>query len=96
MLDNLGSLESDFSAIHHIQMDIDVDDFGGLSAAKFFRMCDRLPAYEGVMHVLVLEQDRKRKARAGGAEKIIDLTPEMAAGNGQATGLDGLIEWGHG
>lgn len=51
-------------------------------------------AYAGTMQALVMAEDRQRKARAGGADKIVDLTPEMAAGGGQAQGLEGLIEWG--
>jgi hypothetical protein len=52
-------------------------------------------AYTGAMQALAIAEDRQRKARAGGADKIVDLTPEMAAGGGQGLeGLDGLIQWG--
>lgn len=47
------------------------------------------------MQALTLAEEQRRKARAGGADKIIDLTPEMVAGGTQGLeGLDGLIEWG--
>lgn len=54
-----------------------------------------MPAYAGAMQALTVAEEQRRKARAGGADKIVDLTPEMAAGGGQSLeGLDGLIQFG--
>lgn len=97
MVDHLHNLESDFSAFHRIDFDADQEDFGGLSAARFFRMAERIFAYQGVMQALMMHDREKTRARHG-TDKIVALTPEMVA-SGQAQnlpGLEGLIEWGHG
>lgn len=92
--DHLHNLESDFSAFHRIDFDADVEDFDGLSSAKFFRLAERIFAYPGVMQALMVSEQEKRRSRLG-TDKVIDLTPEMVAA-GQGPGLEGLIEWGHG
>lgn len=104
MTDHLDDLESDFSAIHGIHFDADREDFGSLSAARFFRLAERMPAYEGFMRAIVMSEETRRRKRLGATDgqevNVIDLTPEMAAGmqapGGAATGLEGLIEFGHG
>lgn len=94
MLDHLADLESDFSAIHHRRIDIERNQFDGLSAGQFFRYAERIPAYPGVMQAIILSEEHRKSQRAGGA-KVVDLTPEMAANGGvQAQGLQGLVQFG--
>jgi hypothetical protein len=93
VLDHRADLESDFSAIHHIYIDIEEDDFSGLSANRFFALAERIPAYAGVMQAILLNEEHRKRERVGGA-KVVDLTPEMVQSGQALEGLDGLIEWG--
>ena len=54
MLDYLPDLESDFSAIHGIWIDVEAGQFAGLSSRRFFQTAERLPAYQGVMQAHVM------------------------------------------
>ena len=64
-----------------------------MSANRFFALAERIPAYEGVMQALILNEEHRKSERVGGA-KVVDLTPEMAQSGQALQGLDGLIEWG--
>lgn len=93
MLEHLRDLESDFSAIHGIQINIDTGDYGGLSGPKFFRMCYRIGAYPGVIQAVVSQEEMRERERHGGV-KPVPLTPEMvAAGPGELGPLAGLVEF---
>jgi hypothetical protein len=92
-------IESDLSAIHGIWIDPDRNEWGGLSAPRFFRLVWRLPAYEGAMRAQILAETREEQGRH---ERIgltpddappIPLTPEMAKQAPLLAGLDGLIDW---
>jgi hypothetical protein len=58
-LDYLDDLESDFSAIHGIS------DMYSLPSAKFFKFAYRLPAYQGVMRMLVEEEAEMQQRQDG-------------------------------
>lgn len=77
MLDHLADLESDFSVFHHIDIDIDADDFGGLSAPRFFRLAERIFAYAGVLQARVIAEQQEGE--------------EMGSGNQPTTGGRGDV-----
>ena len=78
----MADLESDFSVFHR------VDDMLSLPASKFFRLAERLPAYEGIMRVRVEAEMRREQDRHGGVTPVA-LTPERLAD----PTLFGLIEY---
>ena len=82
MLDHLADLESDFSAIHH-------RDWRTMASPQFFRMAERLPAYQGMMRVVV-EREADRRQKHFGTTEVIPLTAGMAR---DVPEFDGLIEY---
>ena len=78
-LDHLADLESDFSAIHGRRIDIDRNEWDGLTGPQFFRMAYRMAAYKGVIRAHV-ENERERVDRMNEGATPVALTPEMVAG----------------
>jgi hypothetical protein len=77
----LADLESDFSAIHHIIIDFDGREYGGISSRRFFLMAERLPAYQGVMQArLMAEHQRQEEQRKGGRGATSAPTIDAGAG----------------
>lgn len=76
VLDHLDDLESDFSAIHHIHIDIEGGEFGGLSSRRFFAHAERVAAYPGVIQARLLAEDQRRRA----AEEKQPITPDNLPG----------------
>lgn len=63
MIDHLDDLESDFSAIHRIHIDIEGGEFDGLTSRRFFALAERVAAYPGVIQArLLAEEQRQREA----------------------------------
>jgi hypothetical protein len=98
VLDYLPEIESDLSAFHDIDIDIDDDDWGGLSGPKLFRLVWRLPAYAGAMQAIVLAEEREEKEQqqrstGGDIDDVIMLTPERMHQAPLMTGLEGLIDY---
>jgi hypothetical protein len=89
-LDHLDDLESDFSAIHGVR------NMLALPAPQFFRMAERMPAYQGMMRSVVEREAHRRQEHIGTAE-VVPLTPEMARSD--LTGIPGMeyvqVEKGH-
>jgi hypothetical protein len=83
VLDHLNDLESDFWAIHGIR-----DMWTELTCAQFFRMAERLPAYQGVMATIVEQEVHRRREHFGTAE-VIPLTADMT----RNPDLAGMIEY---
>jgi hypothetical protein len=50
-----------------------------MPAPKFFRMAERLPAYQGMMRNVVEQEANRRRDHVGTAE-VIPLTADMARG----------------
>lgn len=48
---------------HQIWIDIDADEFGGLSAERLFSLVERLPAYEGALAARItwLQEEEKKR-----------------------------------
>lgn len=102
ILDHLADIESDLSAIHRIQIDPDRNEWGGLSARRFFRLAWRLPCYEGAVRAAVLRVKREEihpddgGGPTPGGPQAIPLTPEMVRRGqvlGGLGGLESMIEY---
>jgi hypothetical protein len=63
VLDLDEDVESDFSRFHQIWMDIDQDDFGGLSAERLFSLATRLGAYEGAVAARIYHLREEEKSQ---------------------------------
>lgn len=74
MLDYLPDLESDFSAIHNIWIDVEAGQFAGLSSRRFFQTAERLPAYQGVMQAHVMAEEQRRQEREQGTPVTMPTT----------------------
>jgi len=82
VIDYLPDIESDFSAIHGIWIDIEASQFAGLTSRRFFQLAERLPAYQGVMQAHVMAEEQRRQEREQG-------TPVTAPAAGGGGGVDG-------
>ncbi|HEX8106109.1 MAG TPA: hypothetical protein VF516_00210 [Kofleriaceae bacterium] len=61
MLEHLDDLESDFSAIHHIHIDFEAEQYGGLSSRRFFALAGRIMAYPGVVQARYMAEEQRRQ-----------------------------------
>lgn len=100
MLDYLRDIEADFAAFYGIQIDIDSttwDGWGRISAARFFRLAYRLPAYEGALRARLAAEREQDGPPTGGQPRepepvAVALTPEMAARGVMFGDLAGIVE----
>lgn len=80
MVDHLDDLESDFSAIHRV-------DMWSLPAPRFFRFAYRITAYTGVMQARMVNEEKKQEeAPVPLTATALATTPELA----------GLVEYSQG
>lgn len=79
MLDCLDDLESDFSVFHR------VDDMYSLDAPRFFRLANRIVAYQGVLRLRVEAEARERQ------EAPEDITSDAVTSDPD---LAGLVDYG--
>jgi len=103
VLESLADLESDFSAIHGIDIDIS-EGIYPIGSAKFFRLADRMVAYKGVIQLQVRVEHEKKEKR-GQPTDVVPLThetvtransatpPEAAAAAGMPQELAAMIEF---
>jgi hypothetical protein len=71
VLDHLDDLESDFSVFHR------VDDMYAMPAPRFFRLAERIAAYEGVMTARIrAEQAQEQPIQQEPGARIVEATPE--------------------
>lgn len=78
MVDHLDDLDSDFSAIHHV-------DMWTLPAPRFFKLAYRIAAYAGVMQARVMAEEKERQ------EAPVPLTATVLAATPE---LRGLVDFG--
>ena len=84
----LSDVEVDFWRFYRIEIDIEAGNYGGLHAARFFEMAERLLAYRGALTARFQdEQEQKEKQKVpvpagatviGSSKAEIMSTPAMA------------------
>lgn len=82
MLRHLGDVESDLSAFHRI------DDIWSMNGPRFFRLAERLPAYQGAIRARAEHQAMQENKRHGGQRREV-----IPVGGGELGKIEGL---GHG